>query len=186
NSGIKIIEITLPKGTDNLNDLTLLSETDDYEYERKKSKQISIGFYNFKRNYVSKDPFEIYSIPVFFINNNGRGQVAMHNRCCNFYGLGHLEDETSFEIHFSNECHAYKAGVAIANLKGFNVRNCWVCKYHWYSNKYSTHNCNRSISIKRPSDAQQCESYLFDRYKALSLEKETNNEYQIIWPIQLD
>lgn len=185
-SDIPIIEISIPKGSDNFDELSQLVETDKLDCGHHPPKDPKITFHNFKRKIVSNDACNLHDVSVFFVNKNGKGQVKVHKNCCSLYGKQHLEAVSTYEIHFPSQdgdsSGAYTRGVAIANLKLEKRPNCWVCQYH--APVLGDHCCQRDVSrLSSPSQAFSCPDYAFSREKALKLEKGAwHMGYKIVAP----
>lgn len=175
-SGIRIIEISIPKQIDDLSGLSI--------NEGCSIDNISIKFYNFNREGKSNHPLELQNVPVFFINSNNKGELLTHLRSCSSYGKTHLMDNSSFEIHFSNEFSAYKTGVSLANLHGKRLKNCWVCRYHWYADRkiIDKHRCNKNYQIVSPSDAIDCPEYAYSTNKARKIIEDCCCKYKVLEP----
>ncbi|MBR1769351.1 MAG: hypothetical protein IJ748_02735 [Bacteroidales bacterium] len=182
-SGMRIIEIHIPKHTDDLSALYSIEETSKYDYWREAHVQIQIDFHNFKKHNRAKHCSNQNPVTVFFINRNGKGQVRLHEHSCMSYGVAHIEDSSLFEIHFpyNNLFSAYREGLAIASLRGKKVINCWLCKHHWYSETWLEHKCNNNKPIKSPSDAMNCPDYLHSSRKAQRL-CDNIGAYQVLEP----
>lgn len=173
NSRIPIIEISIPAGTDNFDELKTISETAELPFGKKTKKGIEVTFRNFKKSGISKVPHNIYDVLAFFINGNGKAQVRRYKNSCPSYGRRHLEHGSDYEVHFSNEYVAYNGGVAIANLENKRVPNCWVCQHHGYSFTWGKHYCNKGVCYQpTPAQAASCSEYSFARWQALKWEKQ--------------
>ena len=107
----------------------------------------------------------------------------MHEHSCMAYGVAHIENSSLFEIHFpyNNQFFAYQEGLAIASLHGQKVVNCWFCNYHWYSERWSEHRCNKKNPIHGPSDAMNCPDYLYSKWKVQRL-CENIGAYRVLEP----
>ena len=188
-SGIPIIEVFIPKISDDFESLKTLVETEKDFSGRKSRKSIQISFYN-KKQILSETPMDLYDIPVFFLNRNGKGQVEVVPKCCSSYGKQHLEGDFTYEIHFSDSYlvddkpAAYRAGVAIANLEHGPLANCLVCKHYWYSYMRGSHNCNKFLYAGLLSEASSCREYVFNPGKAWKLRKSSMSDFKIILPKQ--
>lgn len=197
-SGLPIIEISVPAGTENFDQLKTISETPELVFGRKPQKGIEVVFHNFKTTGRSNEPHDIYDVYAFFINGSGKGQVKERQNSCSSYGTKHLIHESAHEIHFSRDYLAYKAGVAIANLGNRVLPNCWVCQHHWYSIMNGEHGCKKGLyyihsslfnpfqsgpSRPSPSQASSCPAYSFARWQAQKLEKEARDAgYRCVAP----
>lgn len=187
-SGIKIVEIQIPKDSDNFEAINLLSETRYDEYYRGSRKHIQTKFFNFKKNKRANYCLNTTPVTVFFINANGKAQVCIHDNCCSSYGIRHLEHHSLYEIHFpfDSDFMAYKKGLAIATLSGKSIKNCWLCQHHWYSELWSKHHCIHNHAISSPSDATQCPYYSYARWKAHRFSENISLPYKIVEPTEED
>lgn len=180
-SGIRIIEISIPKDSDNLESLSSLEETQQVESNK---KRIEIVFNNFKKEEQSINPLSYNSFTIFFKNSNGKGQHKQIKRGCSFYGKHRLMPEAPLEIHFVEKYEAHSIGIAISNFVNNPIRDCKLCKYHglrhfktWYG--YDKHSCNKNKEIKETSDANECKEYDFVPSKAKQIIEKSNNKYVV-------
>lgn len=167
-SGIRIIEISLPRDTDDFSFLNKLRDTRD-EWEMYypplhsiKEETAEILFHNFTIDARKPRMLDLHSFNVFFINKNGKAQISSKPNPCSEYGAHKYVMTSPFEIHYTG--YDYTLLIAIAHQAGFRFPNCYLCHYHWIDH-YEMHRCNRHQYVSSPSIAMNCPDYAFEDFK---------------------
>lgn len=183
-SGIRIIEITLPRDTDDFSSLKIIKENKLSSYNEQNGNQnyrFDISFYNFKSEIISQKALGIKHIPVFFINKNGKGQILNNYRKCTQINTRIINPINGFEVHFREDYkNIYEVGVALANLNDVFLKNCFVCKFQWHSNFYNKQMCKKNKEMNGPSDALKCDCFVYSKQKALQIVAEYKGEYDVV------
>ena len=162
-SGIRIIEIEIPKISDDLSEI----DNELTETKRRNKNQININFYNFKfKEEPSSSPFNIHDFTSYYINSNNKIQSENHEFPCSEYGNIKYSRST-VEIHYCNK-YDYETISALINLKKRELKNCYECKHFWKT-YYLNKRCNVGNNITSPSQAVECSSYEYNIMKAKRL-----------------
>lgn len=162
-SGIRIIEIEIPKISDDLSEI----DNELTETKRRNKNQININFYNFKfKEEPSSSPFNIHDFTSYYINSNNKIQSENHEFPCSGYGSIKYSRST-VEIHYCNK-YGRETISALINLKKRELKNCYVCKHFWKTYDLNKR-CNVGNNITSPSQAVECPSYEYSITKAKRL-----------------
>lgn len=184
-SGIRIIEIFIPKDSDDLSQLSSLVETEAYFSDKKDKKTLEVKFHNFKQDVVSKEPHDQDSFSVFFIDANGVGQVEVYKNMCSRFGESRFFDNGLPKIHFACSHFCYDWGVAIWNLEFLKknilvgCRNCKVCCHSIGDMVFCK---KKHVSINYPSEAKNCPNYYLSERKAKELAAGSEGCFIWVWP----
>ena len=160
NSGLKIIEVSLPKDTD---DFSFLSELEEKKSFSKKNDELSIQFYNFQREVVSgKSGYN--SFHVYFYHDNSLKHILEQD--CSLFGKRKIIQYTPFEVHVAEADYGIVASAM--GLKYSHLKTCCSCDNYWRSKSDYEENknkCNKGFTIYTPSQANSCAGYKYSQFK---------------------
>lgn len=170
-SGIRIIEITLPRHFDHekLFFKKLIENREGYVYEN----DIRVKFYNFEKKHQIKaeKPFDERMHKKFrAIIYKEDGEIPIWPLDCYDYGKK-VRRNSIAEIHFAIEEDKFKytPAKAIAALNGIPCKDCRLCtsaeEYDLWSSKCRCAQTKQEITKGRA--AENCAHYSFSRYEAL-------------------
>ena len=160
-SGKRIVEINVPKNTDDFSFLSELEETTSYS---KKNNELSIQFYNFRRE-VASEKSGYNSFRVYFYHDNSLKHILEQD--CSLFGKRKIIQYTPFEVHVADADFGIVASAM--SLKYPQLKTCCSCNNYWRSKSDYEENknkCNKGITIYTPSQANSCSCYKYNQFKA--------------------
>lgn len=159
-SGKRIIEINVPKNTDDFSFLSDLEETTSYS---KKNNELSIQFYNFRRE-VASEKRGYNSFRVYFYHDNSLKHILEQD--CSLFGKRKIIQYTPFEVHVAEADYGIVASAM--SLKYPQLKTCCSCDNYWRSKSDYEDNknkCNKGFTIYTPSQANCCAGYKYSQFK---------------------
>lgn len=160
-SGIKIIEINLPKDTDNFSFLAELVECDN-------NKKVGISFFNFERNknQIGSKIFNKYGFYVYFLDTPKYLNRIRINDNCSCFGKEKYTEPNRLEIQIPTDV---KQKVYYSLFKAIfpELESCYFCG--------NENGCSERMRVMNPNFACGCSKYQFDETKILN----RNYKYEI-------
>ena len=169
-SGIRIIEIFIPKNTDDIKELRLV------EGENKLSSSedpIQIKFHNFIRE--EESDLDLFGFNVYYTDVYNEDTSTVVNNKCSCFGRIPVLTNSVYEIHFPLDHTNYSNWRFVEKEDNSKVRTCWLCKHHSYENNVHEHVCDTGRLVEQPTRAFHCAGFTYDKekYKALKEKSET-------------
>lgn len=163
NSGIRIIEIFIPKNTDNIKELRIVEGKNKLTSS---GEPVEIKFHNFIREEMSDDALDLYGFNVYYtdVYNEDTSTVVKHK--CSCYGAVPVLVNSVYEIHFPLDHTNYCNWHFVEKEDVSNVRTCWLCKHHSYESKEHEHVCDTGREVEQPTKAFRCREFVLDVEKA--------------------
>ena len=163
NSDIRIIEIFIPKNTDDIKELRIVEGKTKF---KSSEEPIEIKFHNFIREEVSNDTLDLFGFNVYYTDvYNEDTSIRIDNKCSHF-GRNPVLHNSVYEIHYPLDYANYDKWCSVNKEDVSKVRTCWLCKHHSYVNKLHEHICDTGRKVEQPTKAFNCTGFTFDVEKA--------------------
>ena len=164
-SGIKIIEIFIPRDTDNLDGLKIIEGKQKLQSTQ---APVEIKFHNFSREQVCEAPLDLHDVNVYYMDLCGEETLKLVKNKCSCFGRNNLIKESICEIHYPTDRKYFNKWCIPQNNKDFNgVRSCWLCKHH--ADGLREHFCSKGRNVEEPNCAYSCWNFQFDESKVDSI-----------------
>ncbi|MBP5326597.1 MAG: hypothetical protein J6Y98_01625 [Bacteroidales bacterium] len=170
-SGIRIIEIFIPKNTDNLKGLRIvegkinLTSSDEI---------VEIRFHNFIREEVLDDTLDLFGFNVYYTDvYNEDTSIRVDNKC-SYFGRVPVLHNSVYEIHFPLNYANYDKWCSVEKKDVSKFRTCWLCKHHSYENTEHEHICDTGREVEQPTRAFHCVGFSFDMKKAQIIKEKSD------------
>lgn len=160
-SSIRIIEIFIPRDTDNLKELRI---TEGSHLLRPNEEPYEVKFHNFSRHNNDSKTLDLYDVYVYYksIYNEDTAEIIPHS--CSKFGRKLINPSRLFEIHFSYKNR--NKWCSVTNSNDSTNRTCWFCKHHSYDNQEHEHICDTGRPVEQPTRAFHCVAFELDKNKA--------------------
>ena len=170
-SGIRIIEIFIPKNTDNLRDLRIVEGKNKLTFSE---YPVEIIFHNFMREEVSDDILDLFGFNIYYTDvYNEDASIRVANKCSRFGRIPVLPNSV-YEIHYPLNYVNYSKWCSVEKEDISKVRTCWLCKHHSYENTEHEHICDTGREVEQPTRAFHCTHFSFDMKKAQKIKEKSD------------
>lgn len=174
-SGIKIIEIFLPKDIDMFNDIHIIEGEQVIDASE---DSIIIKFHNFNREQSSK---EIYNLYDFFVcYKDLYKEDYAHKRIdknCSVFGKHSLIKTSICEIHYPADHNYYSKYCILKKEKLSEVKTCLLCDHYIFET--NKHICTYTgEEMDYTFRGKDCEDFQFDEEKAQQIEKNAETSFR--------
>ena len=162
-SRIRIVEINLPKDTDNFSFLTELAECDNNKF-----KEVGMSFFNFKRdsNQIGSKIINKYGYYVYYLDAQKYLNRERINDNCSCFGKEKYKEPHCSEIHIPSDV---KQKVYYSLFKAIfpELESCYFCS--------NENGCSERMRVMNPNFACVCSKYQYDEKKIFN----NNGKYGI-------